>query len=190
MKITFPECQFDLTIEEYLILLDRETKGYTMTMKFPLPGEKAEVSAHVPAPIPYPSQEEPERIPEPPVFKFPPEDEEPEPEPKPNPEENETLPPIISHAMLRLLEFQGKRQSIEYKLTKQSRQRIVDCENTLEEAIAFYDNEGDTIRVKCALESLDEAWIQAIIIEPISGENPKPEQPQHEPGNTNKPKRG
>jgi len=159
MKITFPECQFDLTIEEYLILLDRET------------------STQMKRPLPYPSSEERE-IPEPPVFKFPPEDEEPEPEPKPNPEENETLPAIIQYAIRRFFEFQEKRLFIESELTEQSRQRIINCENTLEEAI----NGEDTLSVKCALEGLDEAWNQAERIVPLSGESPSPEQPKYKPG--------
>lgn len=107
------------------------------------------------------------------------EKEDPQPEPKPYPQSGETVIPntaevetFLSSAIRRFFESQEKRLMMEDKLTEQSRQRIVDYENTLEEVI----NGDDIDSTKAVLAGLDEAWLHAeneIPNEPAPAESTK-----------------
>ena len=130
MKITYPECQIDITAEEVITLIDHFKTEVTHSID---PGVIINTDDEMPDPKPYPTPDET-------ISHDTPEDD-----------------AIFSAAMRRFFESEEKRQLMEDKLTEQSRQRIVDCENTLEDAV----NGGDAESVKSALAGLEEAWYQA-----------------------------
>lgn len=134
MKITYPECQIDITAEEVITLIDHFKTEVTTNVTHSIdPGVIINTDDEMPEPKPYPKTDEtisPD-----------------------TPEDDASFPAAIR----RFFESEEKRQLMEDKLTEQSRQRIVDCENTLEDAI----NGGDAESVKSALAGLEEAWHQA-----------------------------
>lgn len=134
MKITYPECQIDITAEEVITLIDHF---------------KIEVTSDI----------EPSIDPDVIINK---DDEIPEPRPYPNPDETiSPIPPegdaIFSAAARRFFESEEKRLLMEDKLTEKGKQYIVACENTLEEAI----NGGSAVSVNAALSGLEDAWCLA-----------------------------
>lgn len=134
MKITYPECQIEITAEEVITLIDHfKTEVTTNVTPFIDPGVIINTDDEMPEPKPYPTPDET-------ISPDTPEDD-----------------AIFSAGARRFFESEEKRQLMEDKLTKQGLQRIVDCENTLEEAV----NGGDAESVKSALAGLDEAWYQA-----------------------------
>ncbi len=134
MKITYPECQVEITAEEFITVIDHFTTKVTCNTEPTFePGGIINTDDGMPDPKPYPQSGET-------VI--------------PNMAEVETF---FSSAIRRFFESQEKRLMMEDKLTEQSRQRIVDCENTLEEVI----NGDDIDSTKAALAGLDEAWLHA-----------------------------
>ena len=134
MKITYPECQIDITAEEVIKLIDHF---------------KTEVTTNATPSI------DPDVI-------INTDDEMPEPKPYPTPDE--TISPdtpeddaIFSAGARRFFESEEKRQLMEDKLTEKGKQYIVACENTLEDAV----NGDDAESVKSALAGLEDAWHQA-----------------------------
>ncbi len=156
MKITYPECQIDITAEEVITLIDHfKTEVTTNVTHFIDPGVIINTDDEMPEPKPYPKPDET-------ISPETPEDD-----------------AIFSAAMRRFFESEEKRQLMEDKLTEQSRQRIVDCENTLEEVI----NGGDTKSVTCALAGLEDAWHQAET-KPVETPEPTPAKSKREPAPT------
>ena len=134
MKITYPECQVEITAEEFITVIDHFTTKVTCNTEPTFePGGIINTDDGMPEPKPYPQSGET-------VI--------------PNTAEVETF---FSSAIRRFFESQEKRLMMDDKLTEQSRQRIVDCENTLEEVI----NGDDIDSTKAALAGLDEAWLHA-----------------------------
>lgn len=134
MKITYPECQIDITAEEVITLIDHfKTKVTTNVTHTIDPGVIINTDDEMPEPKPYPKPDET-------ISPETPEDD-----------------AIFSAAMRRFFESEEKRQLMEDKLTEKGNQYIVACENTLEDAV----NGGNAESVKSALAGLDEAWYQA-----------------------------
>ena len=180
MKITYPECQIDISTDEVIDLLDyfedrqpkvecRQDIGH-LNMKLP-ELHKPKISEETKKEIEemmrkYFEERTPTRHPQEPSFEpggFVPDNG--QLAPTPYPEASETVIPSTSEdevsfssAVRRFFESEEKRQLMEDKLTEQSRQRIVDCENTLEEVI---NGGGDAVSVKAALAGLEEAWADA-----------------------------
>lgn len=156
MKITYPEYQIDITAEEVITLIDYFKTEVTTNVTHSIdPGVIINTDDEMPEPKPYPKPDE--TI-------------------SPETPEDDT---IFSAAMRRFFESEEKRQLMEDKLTEQSRQRIVDCENTLEEVI----NGNDTKSVTCALAGLEDAWHQAET-KPVETPEPTPAKSKKEPAPT------
>ena len=179
MKITYPECQIEISTDEVIDLLDyfedrqpkvecRQDIGH-LNIKLP-ELHRPEISEETKKEIEELMEkyfvertsarkdEIPNESPQPEA------EHDPQPEPKPYPQSGETVIPntaevetFFSSAIRRFFESQEKRLMMEDKLTEQSRQRIVDCENTLEEVI----NGDDIDSTNAALAGLDEAWLHA-----------------------------
>ncbi len=134
MITTYPECQVEITADEFITVIDHfMTKVTCNTAPTFEPGGIVGTGDDMPEPKPYP--EAGEKI-------------------IPSTSEDKIF---LSSAMRRFFESEEKRQWMEDKLTEQSRQRIVDCENTLEDAV----NGDNAESVKSALAGLEEAWYQA-----------------------------
>lgn len=134
MKITYPECQIDITAEEVITLIDHFKIEVTCDID-PSIDRDAIINT---------------------------DDEMPEPKPYPAPDE--TISPdtpeddaIFSDGARRFFESEEKRQLMEEKLTEKCKQYIVACENTLKDAINGDNADG----VTAALTALEEAWEEA-----------------------------
>lgn len=156
MKITYPECQVEITAEEFITVIDHfMTKVTCNTEPTFEPGGIISTDDDMPEPKPYP--EAGEKV-------------------IPSTSEDGVF---LSSAMRRFFESEEKRQQMEDKLTEKSRQRIVDCENTLEEVI----NGGDTQSITGALAGLEDAWLNAET-KPVETPEPAPTESKKEPAPT------
>lgn len=133
MKITYPKCQVEITAEEFITVIDHFTTKVTCNTEPTFEPGGFVPDNEQPAPKPYPATGE---------------------KVIPSTSEDEVF---LSSAMRRFFESEEKRQWMGDMLTEKSRQRIVDCENTLEEVI----NGGDTKSITGALAGLEDAWLNA-----------------------------
>lgn len=152
MKITYPECQVEITAEEFITVIDHFTTKVTCNTEPTFEPGGFVPDNEQPAPKPYPASGE-----------------------KVIPSTSEDGV-FLSSAMRRFFESEEKRQQMEDKLTEKSRQRIVDCENTLEEVI----NGGDTKSITGSLAGLEDAWLNAET-KPVETPEPAPTENKKEP---------